>query len=135
MENTFYIYVDFPRNSTLCYSILLDSIIFCCCCFFVFFFFLFNLFYVILYFIQTPEGVYCPNRKLTKQLPTPTNAFHFTSEVLNMNAHTIGRIKVCTHANPYEIDWGMWTHLVYFLPCTTRETTFITSCFWKGGLL
>ena len=44
----FYIYVDFPRNSTLCNSILLDSIIFCCCCFgflvFLGFFFFFVFF-------------------------------------------------------------------------------------------
>ncbi|KAL4216347.1 hypothetical protein ACF0H5_024074 [Mactra antiquata] len=40
---------------------------------------------------ETPTGVYCPRAKNLKPLPTPTSAFHFTSEVIF--GQTISRIK------------------------------------------
>lgn len=42
---------------------------------------------------MTPEGVYCPNRNTTKQLPVPARAFHFTAEILDLIGNRIGRIK------------------------------------------
>ncbi|XP_060599748.1 uncharacterized protein LOC132753325 [Ruditapes philippinarum] len=44
-----------------------------------------------LYDLQTPTGVYCPRAKNTKALPTPSSAFHFTSEIIY--GQSISRIK------------------------------------------
>uniref|UniRef100_K1Q8K1 LolA-like domain-containing protein n=1 Tax=Magallana gigas TaxID=29159 RepID=K1Q8K1_MAGGI len=43
---------------------------------------------------ETPSGYVCPGRKNTKPLPTPSNYFRFTSEILDPNQKTIGFIKV-----------------------------------------
>ena len=31
--------------------------------------------------------------------------------------------------NKHDRNYGDWLHLVHFLPCFTRETTLVTSCF------
>lgn len=42
---------------------------------------------------ETPSGYVCPGRKNMKPLPTPSNYFRFTSEILDPNQKTIGFIK------------------------------------------
>ncbi|XP_062575643.1 uncharacterized protein LOC134237559 [Saccostrea cucullata] len=42
---------------------------------------------------ETPSGVLCPGRKDVKPVPTPSNYFRFTSEILNPGQKTIGFIK------------------------------------------
>ncbi|XP_022304410.1 uncharacterized protein LOC111111618 [Crassostrea virginica] len=42
---------------------------------------------------ETPSGYVCPGRKDTKPLPTPSNYFRFTSEILDPTQNTIGFIK------------------------------------------
>ena len=50
--------------------------------------------YCLPYLLQTPSGYVCPGRKDTKPLPTPSNYFRFTSEILDPTQNTIGFIKV-----------------------------------------